>query len=118
MKCYFHSVGDSLDLFPWSTQTDNQNTDALQKILKRFDNHSSLIKIKQLVNNQTKSSFQPVTVHTVKEIIEGLPSNKATVGEIPLTILEESEFNFEHLTSSVNEDKSSINSQILLNYQI
>ena len=33
---YFDSVTDSLDLFSWSTQTDNKNTDALQNILKRF----------------------------------------------------------------------------------
>ena len=45
-----------------STQTDNKNSDALQYILKRFHNHPSLIKIRQLVNNQTKSSFQPVTL--------------------------------------------------------
>ena len=54
-----------------------------------FHNHPSLIKIKQLVNNQAKFSFQSVSVHAVKEIIEGLPSNKATVGEIPIKILKE-----------------------------
>ena len=31
-----HSVTDLFDLFPWSTQIDNKNTDALQNILKRF----------------------------------------------------------------------------------
>ena len=100
---YFDSVTDSLDLFSWSTQTDNKNTDALQNILKRFHNHPRLIKIKQLVNNQAKFSFQPVSVYAVKEVIEGLPSNKATVGEIPIKILKESGFNFEYLTLCVNE---------------
>ena len=107
LNSYFDSVTDSLDLFSWSTQTDNENTDALQNILKRFHNHSSLIKIKQLVNNQAKFSFQPVSVHTVKEVIERLPSNKATAGEIPIKILKESEFTFEYLTSCVNEAISS-----------
>ena len=73
LNSYFDAVADSLDLFSWSTQTDNENTDALQNILKQFPNHPSLIKIKQLVNNQTQFSFQPVSVHTVKEVIEGLP---------------------------------------------
>ena len=100
---YFDSVTDSLDLFSWSTQTDNKNTDALQNILKRFHNHPSLIKIKQLVNNQAKFSFQPVSVYTVKEVIEGLPSNKATAGEIPIKILKESGFTFEYLASCINE---------------
>ena len=103
LNSYFDSVTDSLDLFSWSTQTDNKNTDALQNILKRFHNHPSLIKIKQLVNNQAKFSFQPVSVYTVKEVIEGLPSNKATAGEISIKILKESGFTSEYLTSCVNE---------------
>ena len=51
---YFDLVKYSLDLFSWSAETDNKNTDALQNILKRFHNHPSLIKIKLLVNNQSK----------------------------------------------------------------
>ena len=66
VNVYFDPVTDLLDLFSWSTQTDNKNTDALQNILKRFHNHPSLIKINQLVNNQAKFSFQPVSVYTVK----------------------------------------------------
>ena len=107
LNSYFDPVTDSLNLFSWSTQTDNENTDSLQNILKRFHNHPSLTKIKQLVNNQAKSFFQPVSVHTVKEVIEGLPSNKVTAGEIPIKILKESEFTFEYLTSCVNEAISS-----------
>ena len=97
--------------------SDNENTDALQNILKKFHNHPSLIKIKQLANNQAEFSYQPskaflsiffsVSVHTVKEVIEGLPSNKATSGEIPIKILKESGFNFEYLTSCINEAISS-----------
>ena len=107
LNSYFDSVTDSLDLFSWSTQTDNENTGALQNILKRFHNHPSLIKIKQLVNNHAKFSFQPVSVHTVKEVIKGLPSNKATAGEIPIKILKESGFTIEYLTSCVIEAISS-----------
>ena len=40
-------------------------------------------------------SFQPVSVYTVKEVKEGLPSNKATAGEIPIKILKENGFTFE-----------------------
>ena len=65
---------------------------------------TSLIKIKQLVNNQGKFSCQPVSFYTVKEVIEGLPSNKVTAGEIPIKILKERGFTFEYLTSCVNED--------------
>ena len=86
--------------------------------MKRFDNYLSLIKIKQIVNNQARFSFQLVSVHTVKEVIEGLPSNKATFGEIPIHILKESGFTFEYLTSCVNEAISLGKFQILLNCQI
>ena len=83
----FDSVTDLLDLFSWSIQTDNENTDAFQNILKRFHNHPSLIKITLLVHNEAKFSFQPISVHTVKEVIEGLSSNKATAREVPIKIL-------------------------------
>ena len=49
-------------------------------------------------------SFQPVSV---KKVIEGLPSNKATAGEIPIKIFKENGFTFEYLTSCVNEATSS-----------
>ena len=57
LNSYFDWVTDSLDLFFWSIQTDNENTDALQKILKRVQNRPSLIKIKQLLNNQDNFPF-------------------------------------------------------------
>ena len=85
-------------LFSWSNQTDSEYTDALKNILKRFHNHPSLIKIKQLVNKVAKFFF-----HTVIEVIERWPSNKTIAGEIPIKILKESEVTFEHLTSCVNE---------------
>ena len=118
LNSYFDSVTDSLDLFSWSNQTDNENTDAPQNILKRFHNHESLIKIKQLVNNQAKFSFQTFNEHTVKDVIEGLPSNKATAGEIPIKIFKESGFTFEYLTSALMKVFHLVNIQILLNCQI
>ena len=99
----FNSYFDSLDLFSWSTQIDNGNTDTLQNSFKKFHNHLSLIKIEQLINNQEKIFFQSVHVHAVKELTEGLHSNNATAGEIPIKILKEREFTFEYLTSCVNQ---------------
>ena len=52
---------------------------------------------------KSKFSFQPFSVHTAKEVIEGLPSNKATAGEISIKILKKSGFTFEYLISFVNE---------------
>ena len=39
----------------------------------------------------------------MKEVIEGLPSNKATAGEIPIKSLKENGFTFAYLTFCVNE---------------
>ena len=39
----------------------------------------------------------------MEEVIEELPSNKTTAGQIPIKILKESGFTFEYLTSFVNE---------------
>ena len=63
--------------------------------------------MKQLVNNQAKFSFQPVSVHNMRVITEEVPSNKATAEESPVKILKESGFTFEYLTSCVNEAISS-----------
>ena len=60
--------------------------------MKWFRNHPSLIQIKQIVSNQAKSSFQPVSVHTVKS------SHKVIAGEIPIKVLKKSRFTFEYLT--------------------
>ena len=50
--------------------------------------------LKQRVNNsQVKFSFQPVSIHTAKEIMEGSSWNKA--GEIPIKILKGSGLSFE-----------------------
>ena len=43
----------------------------------------------------------------MKVVIERLPSNKATAGEITIKTLKESEFTFDYLTSCVNEVISS-----------
>ena len=43
----------------------------------------------------------------MKEVIQWLPSNRATAGEIPIKILKESELTFEYLTSCINEAISS-----------
>ena len=50
--------------------------------MKWFRNHPSLIQIKQTVSNQAKFSFQPVSVHTVKEVIVDYLQIKWLLGEV------------------------------------
>ena len=75
LNSYFDSVTNSLD---------NENIDGVKNISKRFRNQWILIRIKLVINNQANFSFQPVSVHTVKEVIEGLPPNTAIAVEIPI----------------------------------
>ena len=57
------------------------------KIIKKFKNHPSVPKIKSKYLIQEKSSFQPVSVKDVENIIKNIPSNKASGGDIPIQIL-------------------------------
>ena len=75
LNSYLDSVTNSLD---------NENIDGVKNISKRFHNQPIFIRIKLVINNQAKFSFQPASVHTVKEVIEGLPPNKAIAVEIPI----------------------------------
>ena len=47
-------------------------------------------------------SVKPVTVKD-ENILENIPNNKASGGEIPLNILEQSRFNYKLLTDCIND---------------
>ena len=60
-----------------------------------------MVTIKVKINR--KFSFQSVSVDTVKNIVKSLPSDKATIGEIPVEILKNSEFCFSELRKCINK---------------
>ena len=80
---YFESVTDSLELFDWQLQS-NISYEKGRNIIKSFSNHPSVIKIKHKLKLNKKCSFQCVSEATVKKVVKSLPSDKATVGEIPV----------------------------------
>ena len=98
---YFESVTDSLELFDWPLQS-NISYDKMQNI-KSFSNHPSIIKINLKFKLDKKFSFQCVSEATVRKVVKSLPSNKATAGEIPVNVLNNSEICFFDLTSCINE---------------
>ena len=57
----------------------------------------------QKVKINRKFSFQSVSEDTVKNVVKTLPSDKATVGEIPVDILKNSEFCFSTQTKCINK---------------
>ena len=98
LNFYLDILIDTLNLFSCSTHVET-----VSDILKRSRNHQGRFKLKQDVNNSAKFSFQPLSVHTAKEFIEGWSSNKATAWGIPIKILKESRFTFEYFTYYTNE---------------
>ena len=78
-------------------------------IIIKYSKHPSILIIKQKVKINRKFSFQSVSEDTVKNVVESLPSDKASGREIPVDMLKNSEFCFSELTKCVgkafNENK-------------
>ena len=66
-------------------------------------NHPSIIKIWNKFKLNKKFSFQCVSEDTVRKVMKSLRSDKATVGEIPVNVLKNSEICFFDLTNCINE---------------
>ena len=80
-----------------------QNNNKIEQITFKFSKHPSILKVKQKVKINKKFSFQSVSEDTVKNVVKNLPSGKATVSEIPVDILKNSEFCFSELTKCINK---------------
>ena len=59
--------------------------------------------MKQKFKIKSKLSFQSVSEDTVKNVVKNLPSDKTAAGEIPVDILENSEFCFSELRKCINK---------------
>ena len=85
-----------------SNKTDLLN-DQLTAIIKKFQNHPSIKKLKSKYNFQENFFFKPVPVNYVEGIIENIPNNKAARGEIPLHILKQCGFTYQMLADCIND---------------
>ena len=108
LNSFFETVTDSLNLFSWSSKASCSD-DEVQGIIHNFSNHPSILKIKEKVPLNKIFSFQHVSEATVRKVVQNLPSNKVSAGEIPSKILKESTFCFPELTNCIN--KSSTNNK-------
>ena len=63
----------------------------MPNVVKKFSNHSSIIKIKQKFKLNKKFSFQCVSEATARKFVKNLLSHKATAVEIPVNALKNSE---------------------------
>ena len=64
----------------------------LTAIIIKFQNHSSIVKIKCEYKFQEKKYFRPVPLKYVEIIVENFPNNKASGGATPLNFFKQSCF--------------------------
>ena len=72
--------------------------DQLTTITNKFQNCSSIMKLKGKYNFHEKFSFKPVPMRYVENIIKNIRNNKVSGGEIPLHTLKQSGFTYQMLT--------------------
>ena len=101
----FSTIVDSLNLRHWEDKTSarSSSSDKVNDIIKDYEKHPSICKIKTKCRGISSFLFRPVSVEEVKKIIRDLKTNKAVGGEIPTKILRECEFTFDVLTNCINK---------------
>ena len=72
--------------------TENESLEEIDKIIVKYENHPSMIKIKNKVNIVKRFRSTPVTGYDINKIIKSLPKSKKSSREIPLHILKENDF--------------------------
>ena len=100
---HFAETVETLNTFEWPSNNTDLLNDQLTAIIKKFQNHPSIKKLKSKYNFQEKFSFKPVPVNYVESIIKNIPNNKAARGEIPLHILKQCGFTYQMLTDCIND---------------
>ena len=102
---YFSAIVDNLNLHHWKDKTSppSSTSGKINDIIKNYEKHPNICKIKTKCSGISSFSFRPVSVEEVKKIIEDLETNKAVGGEILTKILQECEFTFDVLTNSINK---------------
>ena len=95
-----------MNTFEWPSNNTDLLNDQLTDIIKKFQNHPSIKKLKSKYNFQEKFSFKSVPVNYVESIIKNIPNNKAARGEIPLHILKQCGFTYQMFTDCINDDLS------------
>ena len=92
---YFLDVIESLGIESHSSilntepkENDIINLNQLDKIISRYKNHPSILKIKENVKIQEKCSFSKPTVESVEKTLLSLDTKKATIeNDIPIKVL-------------------------------
>ena len=99
---------ESLEIEPFAPDLDNKtNTINIDEIIKKYETHPSILKIKENVKVGNKFSFKEITANSFKEKIYKLDPKKASMeNDIPTKILIRSgDIVCGHLTNIYNNSK-------------
>ena len=99
----FTEMVEKLNTFEWPQNNEDLTEETLTKIIKKFQNHPSIVEIKSKHLIKEHFSFQPVSVKDVENVIKNISSNKTSGGDIPLQILKQSKFTYQILTDCIND---------------
>ena len=77
--------------------------DQLTDIINKYKSHPSIKKIKSNYTIKQKFLFKPVTVKDIENVIQNIPTNKVTGGEILLNVLKQSGFTYVMLRDCIND---------------
>ena len=99
---HFAETVETLNIFEWPSNNTDLLNDQPTTIIKNFQNHPRIMKLKSKYHLQEKFSSKPVPVKHVESSIKNIPTNKVTAGEIPLHILKQCRFTYKMLTDCIN----------------
>ena len=92
---YFLDVIENLGIKPYSSTSNTEpedveiiNLSQIDKIISKYKNHPSILKIKENVKTKEKCSFSKPTIDNVETTLLSLYSKKATIeNDIPIKVL-------------------------------
>ena len=106
---FFIKTVENLEIESFASNDDNDNqTDSVEEIIKIYENHPSILKIKENVNVENTFIFTDTNPNIIKDEISKLDPKKASVeNDIPTKILIDSQdIVCEHLSNIYNNSKN------------
>ena len=88
---FFHNAVKELNIEPWDPEfTFMEGDDPILSIVKKYENHPSILKIKENMPTKKIFSFHPVSIIDVVKEIENLDKSKASpIESIPAKIVKD-----------------------------
>ena len=99
----FAETVEKISTFEWPSKNEGLTKETLTKIIKKFKNHPSIVKIKNKYLIKEKIFFELVSVTDVENDIKNIPDNKVSGGDMPIQILKQSGFSYQILTDYIND---------------